>query len=144
MSRLVKNSDGLEMFSSKSAYLARVQRFFEIGPNAFTLLNRAAGLKQLNSIDEIFRDLVLDDHSAFDDALRVAGGFQRAGRHPRRAGAGQPPMPGPAAAARAGAARGAPAAGSARPAPAAPPCRTGARARASSNGRRAAPICSNS
>jgi len=75
LSRLVKNSDGLEMFSSKSAYLARVQRFFEIGPNAFTLLNRAAGLKQLNSIDEIFRDLVLDDHSAFDDALRVADSF---------------------------------------------------------------------
>jgi hypothetical protein len=34
-----------------------------VGPNAFTLLNRAAGLKQLNSIDEIFRELVLDDHS---------------------------------------------------------------------------------
>jgi uncharacterized protein YPO0396 len=46
-----------------------------VGPNAFTLLNRAAGLKQLNSIDEIFRELVLDDHSAFDDAQKVADGF---------------------------------------------------------------------
>ncbi len=46
-----------------------------MGPNAFTLLNRAAGLKQLNSIDEIFRELVLDDHSAFDDAQKVVDGF---------------------------------------------------------------------
>lgn len=75
LARLEKSSDGLQMFSSKSAYLARVQRFFEVGANAFTLLNRAAGLKQLNSIDEIFRELVLDDHSAFDDALKVAASF---------------------------------------------------------------------
>lgn len=75
LSRLEKASDGLQLFSSKSAYLARVQRFFEVGANAFTLLNRAAGLKQLNSIDEIFRELVLDDHSAFDDALKVAASF---------------------------------------------------------------------
>lgn len=75
LSRLEKASEGLQMFSSKSAYLARVQRFFEVGPNAFTLLNRAAGLKQLNSIDEIFRELVLDDHSAFNDALQVAASF---------------------------------------------------------------------
>lgn len=75
LSRLEKASEGLQIFSSKSAYLARVQRFFEVGPNAFTLLNRAAGLKQLNSIDEIFRELVLDDHSAFDDALQVAASF---------------------------------------------------------------------
>lgn len=75
LARLEKASEGLQMFSSKSAYLARVQRFFEVGPNAFTLLNRAAGLKQLNSIDEIFRELVLDDHSAFDHALEVAASF---------------------------------------------------------------------
>ena len=75
LTRLEKASDGLQIFSSKSAYLARVQRFFEVGANAFTLLNRAAGLKQLNSIDEIFRELVLDDHSAFDDALQVAASF---------------------------------------------------------------------
>ena len=75
LGKLEKASDGLQFFTSKSAYLARVQRFFEVGPNAFTLLNRAAGLKQLNSIDEIFRELVLDDHSAFDDALQVAASF---------------------------------------------------------------------
>lgn len=75
LARLEKNTDGLSFYNSKSAYLARLQRFFEVGPNAFTLLNRAAGLKQLNSIDEIFRELVLDDHSAFDDALQVAASF---------------------------------------------------------------------
>lgn len=75
LGQLVKNTDGLQMFNSKSAYLARLQGFFEVGPNAFTLLNRAAGLKQLNSIDEIFRDLVLDDHAAYDDALKVVASF---------------------------------------------------------------------
>lgn len=75
LGQLVKNTDGLQVFNSKSAYLARLQGFFEVGPNAFTLLNRAAGLKQLNSIDEIFRELVLDDHAAYDDALQVAASF---------------------------------------------------------------------
>ena len=51
----------LRIFESKKAYLAHVRKFFDVGANAFTLLNRAAGLKQLNSIDEIFRDLVLED-----------------------------------------------------------------------------------
>jgi uncharacterized protein YPO0396 len=75
LGRLEKNTPGLQLFSSKSAYLARLQRFFDVGPNAFTLLNRAAGLKQLNSIDEIFRELVLDDHAAYDDALNVVASF---------------------------------------------------------------------
>lgn len=75
LGRMEKHTDGLQIFNSKTAYLARLQRFFEVGPNAFTLLNRAAGLKQLNSIDEIFRELVLDDQSAFDDALKVAASF---------------------------------------------------------------------
>lgn len=75
LTRLVKDSEGLQMFSSKAPYLARLHSFFEVGPNAFTLLNRAAGLKQLNSIDEIFRELVLDDHAAFDDAQKVVDGF---------------------------------------------------------------------
>ena len=75
LTKLEKNTDGLHIATSKSAYLARLQRFFEVGPNAFTLLNRAAGLKQLNSIDEIFRELVLDEQSAFDDALTVVNSF---------------------------------------------------------------------
>ena len=75
LGNLEKSTEGLQIFSSKAPYLARLQRFFEVGPNAFTLLNRAAGLKQLNSIDEIFRELVLDDQSAFDDALKVAASF---------------------------------------------------------------------
>ncbi len=75
LTRLAKDTDGLQMYSSKAPYLAKLHSFFEVGPNAFTLLNRAAGLKQLNSIDEIFRELVLDDHSAFDDAQKVVDGF---------------------------------------------------------------------
>ena len=75
LTRLAKDSDGLQMYSSKAPYLAKLHSFFEVGPNAFTLLNRAAGLKQLNSIDEIFRELVLDDHAAFDDAQKVVDGF---------------------------------------------------------------------
>ena len=65
----------LRIFDSKKSYLAHARKFFDVGENAFTLLNRAAGLKQLNSIDEIFRDLVLDDRSAFDRAMEVAGEF---------------------------------------------------------------------
>ncbi|MGE3637381.1 MAG: ATP-binding protein [Pirellulales bacterium] len=72
----------LRIFESKQAYLAHVRKFFDVGENAFTLLNRAAGLKQLTSIDEIFRDLVLEDHSAFERALEVAGEFDNlAGIH---------------------------------------------------------------
>lgn len=62
---------GVSMENSKNRYLARVRRFFEVGENAFSLLNRAAGLKQLNSIDEIFRELVLDDVSGFERASEV-------------------------------------------------------------------------
>ena len=65
----------LRFFESKKSYLERIRKFFDVGENAFTLLNRAAGLKQLNSIDEIFRELVLDDKSAFDRALEVAAEF---------------------------------------------------------------------
>lgn len=75
LSRLAKETDGLQIFPSKSSYLAKLQSHFEVGSNAFTLLNRAAGLKQLNSIDEIFRELVLEDQAAFDDALKVADDF---------------------------------------------------------------------
>ncbi len=72
----------LRIFDSKKAYLSHTRKFFDVGENAFTLLNRAAGLKQLNSIDEIFRDLVLDDRTAFDRALEVAGEFDNlAGIH---------------------------------------------------------------
>ena len=47
------------------------------GDNAFRLLNRATGLKQLSSFDEIFRELVLDDRSAFDRATQVAQEFDQ-------------------------------------------------------------------
>ena len=77
LGRLEKGSEGLQIFTSKSPYLARLHSFFEVGTNAFTLLNRAAGLKQLNSIDDIFRELVLDDQSAFDEALAVAASFDQ-------------------------------------------------------------------
>ncbi|HET8801881.1 MAG TPA: SbcC/MukB-like Walker B domain-containing protein [Marinobacter sp.] len=75
LKQYARDTSGLQANDSKKAYLAQVRRFFEVGENAFTLLNRAAGLKQLNSIDEIFRELVLDDHSAFDRAGEVASEF---------------------------------------------------------------------
>ena len=70
-----RETPGVEVFDSKKSYLARLRSFFEVGDNAFTLLNRAAGLKQLNSVDELFRELVLDDHSAFARAIEVASEF---------------------------------------------------------------------
>ncbi len=73
--QMEKDSTGIWPYPSKKAYLARLRDYFEVGENAFTLLNRAAGLKQLNSIDEIFRELVLDDRSAFDRAAEVASSF---------------------------------------------------------------------
>lgn len=75
----LRDSGDIQLFDTanggKRAYLARVRTFFEVGDNAFNLLNRAAGLKQLNSIDEIFRELVLDDRSAFGRAAEVADDF---------------------------------------------------------------------
>ncbi len=73
--KMGRETADLRFFDSKKSYLERVRKFFDVGENAFTLLNRAAGLKQLNSIDEIFRELVLDDRSAFDRAIEVAAEF---------------------------------------------------------------------
>ncbi|HEN3279020.1 TPA: hypothetical protein U5D21_000793 [Yersinia enterocolitica] len=73
--QMEKEATGIWTYPNKKQYLARLRDFFDVGENAFTLLNRAAGLKQLNSIDEIFRELVLDDHSAFDRATEVANSF---------------------------------------------------------------------
>lgn len=67
--------DGYLALSQQESFLGQAEDYFEVGENAFTLLNRAAGLKQLNSIDEIFRELVLDDRSAFERAAEVAGSF---------------------------------------------------------------------
>jgi uncharacterized protein YPO0396 len=75
LKKYAKAMPHFEFYDSKKSYLALLRRFFEVGENAFTLLNRAAGLKQLNSIDQIFRELVLDNKPAFDDANRVADGF---------------------------------------------------------------------
>lgn len=73
--KMEKESTGIWTYPSKKAYLARLRDHFDVGENAFTLLNRAAGLKQLNSIDEIFRELVLDDRSAFVRAAEVVSSF---------------------------------------------------------------------
>lgn len=75
LGQLARDTANLHVELNKQAYLAHLRRFFEVGENAFTLLNRAAGVKQLNSIDEIFRELVLDDTSAFDRAAEVAKEF---------------------------------------------------------------------
>lgn len=74
--RYAKESNHLEVFDdNKKRFLAKVRSFFEVGENAFSLLNRAAGLKQLNSINQIFRELVLDNKPQFDQALKVANSF---------------------------------------------------------------------
>ena len=70
-----KNTPHLKVFDTKKTYLSQLRRCFEVGENAFTLLNRAAGLKQINSINEVFRELVLDDRSVFDRATEVAKEF---------------------------------------------------------------------
>lgn len=75
LNQLEKEHTQLWSWSNKKKYLARIRDHFEVGENAFTLLNRAAGLKQLNSIDEIFRELVLDDNAAFDSAADVVSSF---------------------------------------------------------------------
>lgn len=75
LTREGKVSSSLAVYTAKKNYLARVRDYFEVGQNAFDLLNRAAGLKQLNSIDEIFRTLVLDDESQFQQAAEVASSF---------------------------------------------------------------------
>jgi uncharacterized protein YPO0396 len=75
LKQLGRDTPRLHISANKQEYLAHLRRFFEVGENAFTLLNRAAGLKQLNSIDEVFRELVLDDTSAFERAAEVAKEF---------------------------------------------------------------------
>ncbi len=75
LKQLTRETVGFQIFNNKKRYIAHLRRFFEVGENAFALLNRAAGLKQLNSIDEIFRELVLDDRSGFQRAAEVAQEF---------------------------------------------------------------------
>jgi uncharacterized protein YPO0396 len=70
-----RETANLHIDPSKQTYLAHLRRFFAVGENAFTLLNRAAGLKQLTSIDDIFRELVLEDTSTFERATEVAKEF---------------------------------------------------------------------
>lgn len=73
--RFASETPGLRIFDSKKEYLAKVRGFFGVGENAFTLLNRAAGLKQIYSIDQIFREFVLDDLSVFGRAREVVAEF---------------------------------------------------------------------
>lgn len=75
LGQLARDTANMRVEPNKQAYLAHLRRFFQVGENAFTLLNRAAGVKQLNSVDEIFRELVLDDNSAFERAAEVAKEF---------------------------------------------------------------------
>lgn len=75
LKQLGRETAGIRVFETRKSYLAHIRRFFEVSDNAFNLLNRAAGLKQLNSVDEIFREWVLDDNAKFDRALEVAKEF---------------------------------------------------------------------
>lgn len=70
-----KDKPNYFLYESKSSYLAKVQQFFDVGDNAFRLLNRTVGLKQLNSIDDIFRELVLEDESLFENAVASIAQF---------------------------------------------------------------------
>jgi len=76
LKQLNREVQGVHVYDNKKAYLAQLRRFFDVGENAFTLLNRAAGLKQINSIDDLFRDLVLDDHAFFNRAAEVVAEFE--------------------------------------------------------------------
>ncbi|MGE6334203.1 ATP-binding protein [Stenotrophomonas sp. NPDC077659] len=75
LKELERQVPGLKVYETKQPFLSRLRSHFEVGENAFSLLNRAAGLKQLNSIDEVFRELVLDDRSGFESARAVADEF---------------------------------------------------------------------
>ncbi|MCK5880977.1 MAG: AAA family ATPase [Sinobacterium sp.] len=75
LNQWARDHHGVFIDKSKSAYLSQLKDYFEVGDNAFTLLNRAAGLKQINSIDELFRELVLDDSSKFERANEVVTEF---------------------------------------------------------------------
>ncbi len=75
LTELERTQAGCKVYKAKQALLARLRGHFEVGENAFALLNRASGLKQLDSIDKVFRELVLDDHSAFTQAAEVASQF---------------------------------------------------------------------
>jgi uncharacterized protein YPO0396 len=75
LKELERDRPGLKIYDTKQSFLSRLRSHFEVGDNAFDLLNRAAGLKQLDSIDKVFRELVLDDASGFDDARKVADEF---------------------------------------------------------------------
>lgn len=75
LKELERQVPGVKVYETKQTFLSRLRSHFEVGENAFSLLNRAAGLKQLNSIDEVFRELVLDDRSGFEGARAVADEF---------------------------------------------------------------------
>ena len=75
LKELERSFPGVKVYETRQAYLARLRNHYEVGENAFALLNRAAGLKQLNSIDLVFRELVLDDRSAFASARAVVDEF---------------------------------------------------------------------
>lgn len=77
LKRHFRERPGMHIDESKQRYLARVRNLFDIGHNAFDLLNRAAGLKQLDSVDQIFRELVLDDQSRFKRAAEVVAEFDQ-------------------------------------------------------------------
>ncbi|HDS1733212.1 ATP-binding protein [Pseudomonas sp. BP8] len=72
---LERNTQGFWVHSVRRDYMARVRAQFQVSDNALSLLNRAAGIKQLTDIDAIFRDLVLEDRAAFKRADEVVKSF---------------------------------------------------------------------
>lgn len=76
LSQIENNVQNVWVHGTRKEYLARIRALFQVGDNAFSLLNRAAGIKQLTDIDSIFRELVLDDRSAFGRAAEVVKSFE--------------------------------------------------------------------
>lgn len=76
LKQVQRENTGVQVYANnKKEFAAAVRRFFEVSDNAFTLLTRAVGMKQINSMDQLFRQLVLEDNSQFDRAEEVAQGF---------------------------------------------------------------------
>lgn len=76
LKQFVREADAQHYFDSKKAYLSYISGFFQVNTKAFTLLNRATGLKQLSSVNDIFRELVLDEDTGFATAEDAVQQFQ--------------------------------------------------------------------
>ena len=75
LKKAIKDSHYSQTFTSKRDFSAYVRRLFNVSEKAFALYNRAMGLKQIGSIDDVFRTLVLDERPFFEKAGKVVSDF---------------------------------------------------------------------